>query len=174
MHRSNATLSWWVLLPKTTISAREARSMTVLGVLSAALVTKTMRPTHAHWDAWLKHVVGYAVATYQVLPVSETMSVTERNNRVTRTKKGKAGRIPLVPKSWDTFQYAYICTPGWKGREGKSRSKGSVRRYTGCPFRFVAQVKPSAADGWQAQVKMGRFVHNHTDNTKTYATYRCR
>ncbi|RLN37245.1 hypothetical protein BBJ28_00016762 [Nothophytophthora sp. Chile5] len=90
-------------------------------------------------------------------------------------QEGKAGRIPLVPELWDTYQRVYIRKHGWKKRKGKFRSKGErprqYVRYTGCPFRFMAQVKPSAADGWQVQVKLGRFVHNHTVNALTYATY---
>ncbi|ETL41099.1 hypothetical protein L916_07849 [Phytophthora nicotianae] len=104
-----------------------------------------------------------------VEPPAETMSRSERNKRLRRTKKG-ADDSQLVPDQFDPYQRTYICTHGWKKR--KSRGEGSRPRQhiplTDCPFRFVVQWNLSRGE---LQVKNGCFKHNHRVSAAAFATY---
>ncbi|ETO76204.1 hypothetical protein F444_08373 [Phytophthora nicotianae P1976] len=124
---------------------------------------------HPNWDAWQSYFTLYCDRTMQGLPVKETMSRSERNKRLRRTKKG-ADDSQLVPDQFDPYQRTYICTHGWKKR--KSRGEGSRPRQhirlTDCPFRFVVQWNLSRGE---LQVKNGCFKHNHRVSAAAYATY---
>jgi hypothetical protein len=124
---------------------------------------------HASWDAWLQYFTAYCDRTMQVLPVKETMSRSERNKRVQRSKKGDDESL-LLPEVIDPYQHTYICTHGWKKR--KSRGEGSRPRehirLTDCTFRFVVQWSLTKNS---LQVKSGHFVHNHPVSARAFATY---
>ncbi|ETI30238.1 hypothetical protein F443_22643 [Phytophthora nicotianae P1569] len=124
---------------------------------------------HSNWDAWQSYFTRYCDRTMQVLPVKETMSRSERNKRLRRTKKG-ADDSQLVPDEFDPYQRTYICTHGWRKR--KSRGEGSRPRQhirlTDCPFRFVVQWNLSRGE---LQVKNSCFKHNHRVSAAAFATY---
>ncbi|KUF91105.1 hypothetical protein AM587_10008725 [Phytophthora nicotianae] len=101
------------------------------------------------------------------------MGRAERNRRLKKTKKG-VNEALLIPEGLDPYQRTYICTHGWPQR--KSRGSGKrPRQYIremDCPFRFVVQWQLHKGE-WKLGVKLGRFSHNHSVSSDTYATYPC-
>lgn len=122
---------------------------------------------HDSWKAWQTYLVEYCARTMQIIPVKETMSRSERNRRLQKTKKGSG---EMLPDGCDPYQRTYICTHGWLKR--KSRSDGSRPRQhirlTNCPFRFIVQWDVSRL---QLRVKNGCFLHNHPVSKAAYKTY---
>ncbi|OWZ07588.1 hypothetical protein PHMEG_00020005 [Phytophthora megakarya] len=104
-----------------------------------------------------------------VIPIKETMSRSEGNRRLQRTKSaGDESR--LVPEDVDPYRRVYICTHGLKNR--KTRSDGSRPRQhvrlTERPLRFVVQRNHSRRN---LQVKNGFFFHNHPVLKSAFKTY---
>ncbi|KAE8980718.1 hypothetical protein PR002_g24037 [Phytophthora rubi] len=121
---------------------------------------------HDSWKAWQTYLAEYCARTMQILPVKETMSRSERNRRLQKTKKGSAA---MLPDGCDPYQRTYTCTHGWLKR--KSRSDGGRPRQhirlTNCPFRFIVQWDVSRL---QLRVKNGCFLHNHPVSKAAYKT----
>ncbi|OWZ08519.1 LOW QUALITY PROTEIN: Cysteine protease [Phytophthora megakarya] len=104
---------------------------------------------HDSWLACQTYLADYCARTMQILPVKETMSRSEHNRRLQRTKKRSS---EIVPDGCDPYQRTYICTHGWLKQ--KSRSDGSRPRHR-----------------LQLQVNNGSYLRNHLVSKFVYKTY---
>lgn len=154
--------------------ARGRQSRTQAGFVPSSTDVRVKPPEreHASWEAWKEYLRDYMEDTMQVLPVKETLSLREKNKRITKTRGFADSTIALVPDGLDPFQRTYICTHGWnKKLRGAGHRPQQFVRSTKCPFRFIVQACPDCHGVWRLLVRNGVWIHNHPITPDAFDAY---
>ncbi|KAG3178899.1 hypothetical protein PC128_g16187 [Phytophthora cactorum] len=132
-----------------------------------------LKTYHKTWAKFEKYLKKYQSVTDQVIVVSQTVKL--RNRQINRMKvhTGKSvAQLPLVPEELDPYQRVYISTHGWKSR---NRSTGQrpmhMLKSVGCDMRFRAKWAEQSRGNWEIQVKSAFYGHFHPVTEEVYHKY---